>query len=51
VIVARVAVPQGHWIEPALDKYGGAAKLKAIKGAVDDFAARRRSYWRHLEGA
>jgi len=26
---------EGHWIEPALDKYGGAEKLEAIKRAID----------------
>ncbi len=26
---------EGHWIEPALDKYGGAEKLQAIKSAID----------------
>jgi hypothetical protein len=25
----------GHWIEPALEKYGGAEKLQAIKRAID----------------
>jgi hypothetical protein len=26
---------EGHWIEPALDKYGGTEKLDAIKRAID----------------
>ena len=26
---------EGHWIEPALDKYGGAEKLEAVKRGID----------------
>ena len=36
---------EGHWIAPALEKYGGAEKLEAIKKAIDKAAARRRRYW------
>jgi hypothetical protein len=31
----RFIARAGHWIEPALDKYGGAEKLQAIKRAID----------------
>jgi hypothetical protein len=29
---------EGHWIEPTLEKYGGAEKLEAIKRAIDKAA-------------
>ena len=41
---------EGHWIEPALAKYGGAEKLEAIKRAIDKAEVRRRSYWSTVEG-
>jgi len=31
---------EGHWIEPALEKYGGAEKLKAISRAIGRAEAR-----------
>eukprot|EP01050_Picozoa_sp_SAG11_P024720 SAG11_NODE_5348_length_1588_cov_1.796508_1_plen_136_part_00 len=36
---------EGHWIEPALEKYGGAEKLEAIKKAIDKAETRRQVYW------
>ena len=36
---------EGHWIEPALEKYGGTEKLVAIKKAIDKAEARRKQYW------
>lgn len=36
---------EGHWIAPALEKYGGAEKLQAIKKAIDQAQERRTDYW------
>ena len=36
---------EGHWIQPALQKYGGTQKLDAIKKAIDTVKQRRTSYW------
>ena len=41
---------EGHWIEPALAKYGGAEKLEAIKRAIDKAEARRDVYWARVAG-
>jgi hypothetical protein len=41
---------EGHWIAPALQKYGGAQKLQAIKKAIDAVAERRSSYWQRVTG-
>ena len=41
---------EGHWIAPALEKYGGAEKLEAIKRAIDGVAARRADYWQAVDG-
>ena len=41
---------EGHWIEPALAKYGGAEKLEAIKKAIDGVESRRTAYWAQLAG-
>jgi hypothetical protein len=41
---------EGHWIEPALEKYGGAEKLVAIKKAIDKAEARRQAYWATVGG-
>jgi len=34
----------------ALEKYGGAEKLEAIKKAIDKAAARRQQYWTEVNG-
>lgn len=36
---------EGHWIAPALEKYGGDEKLQAIKRAISAVEARRTGYW------
>ena len=41
---------EGHWIAPALEKYGGAEKLQAVKKAIDGVAARRADYWQAVGG-
>ena len=41
---------EGHWIAPALEKYGGAEKLEAIKRAIDGVSARRADYWQAVGG-
>lgn len=39
---------EGHWIQPALEKYGGTQKLDAIKKAIDAVEQRRASYWQQF---
>ena len=41
---------EGHWIAPALSKYGGAEKLEAIKKAIERAKARREGYWSQFGG-
>ena len=41
---------EGHWIEPALAKYGGDEKLVAIRKAIDKAEARRDAYWARVAG-
>ena len=36
---------EGHWLQPVLEKYGGAQKLDAIKKAIGAVKQRRASYW------
>ena len=36
---------EGHWIQPALAKYGGTEKLDAIKKAISAAEERRAAHW------